>query len=122
MRPDSLRRWFPSSPSPRSPRPRPRAMLGVEGLEERCLMAAGLVISEFLANPSGNDSPYEYVELLATRSINFAATPYSVIWTNNGSATSNGWSEGSNTTYGFNITSGSVQAGDVVYVGGSSMA
>ena len=40
----------------------------------------------------------------------------------NGAATTNGWKEGGSKTYGFNITSGSVVAGQVVYVGGVSMA
>jgi hypothetical protein len=81
----------------------------------------GLIISEFFTNPSGNDSPFEYVELLATTSINFSTTPYSVVFTDNGTATSNGWKAGSSVSYGFTISSGSVAAGQVVYVGGSSM-
>ncbi len=81
----------------------------------------GLLISEILTNPSGNDSPFEYVELIATQAIDFSATPYSVIFANNGTANANGWITGSETTYGFNITTGSVNAGEVVYVGGSSM-
>lgn len=82
----------------------------------------GLIISEFLTNPNGNDSPYEYVELVATTSINFASTPYTVVFTDNGTATSNGWKAGSSVSYAFLINSGSVTAGQVVYVGGSSMA
>ncbi|MBC7485346.1 MAG: T9SS type A sorting domain-containing protein [Cytophagaceae bacterium] len=81
----------------------------------------GLIISEFFTNPSGNDSPFEYVELLATIPINFASTPYAVVFTDNGTATSNGWKAGSSVSYGFTISSGSVVAGQVVYVGGSSM-
>ena len=82
---------------------------------------AGLIISEFFTNPSDSDSPFEFVELRATRAINFAATPYSVVFTDNGSATANGWIEGGARTYGFSITTGAVNVGDVVYVGGSSM-
>ncbi len=82
---------------------------------------AGLLISEVFTNPSGNDSPFEFVELRATRPINFATTPYSVVFTNNGTATANGWIQGSAISYGFSIASGSVNTGDVVYVGGSSM-
>lgn len=81
----------------------------------------GLVISEILANPSGTDSPFEYVELVATQSINFSTTPYTVVYTNNGTATSNGWIAGGVITYAFQISSGSVVSGQVVYVGGSSM-
>jgi hypothetical protein len=82
----------------------------------------GLLISEIFTNPSGDDSPFEYVELIATQAINFSATPYSVVFANNGTANSNGWIAGGNITYGFSITSGSVNPGDVVYVGGSSMS
>lgn len=82
----------------------------------------GLVISEVLANPAGTDSPFEYVELVATRTIDFSVTPYSVVFTNNGTATAQGWTAGLGITYGFDITSGTVNLGDVVYVGGSSMS
>jgi len=82
----------------------------------------GLIISEILTNPNGNDSPLEYVELVATTNINFATTPYTVVFTDNGTATSNGWKAGSSVTYAFLINTGSVTAGQVVYVGGTSMA
>lgn len=82
----------------------------------------GLLISEVFTNAPGNDSPFEYVELLATRAIDFAATPYSVVFANNGIAEADGWVNGGTVTYGFSITSGSVTAGEVVYVGGASMA
>jgi hypothetical protein len=75
-----------------------------------------------LTNPNGNDSPFEYVELLATTNINFVTTPHTIVFTDNGTATSNGWKAGSSKTYAFLINTGSVTAGQVVYVGGSSMA
>lgn len=81
----------------------------------------GLVISELLANPPGTDNAFEWVELVATKSIDFSVTPYSVVVNNNGTATANGWVNGGTVTYGFSITSGTVTAGDVVYVGGSTM-
>ncbi|HET6224789.1 MAG TPA: ExeM/NucH family extracellular endonuclease [Bacteroidia bacterium] len=80
-----------------------------------------LIISEMLANPNSTDSPFEYVELIATQPIDFSATPYAVVFSNNGNATANGWIAGGALTYGFSITSGTVNTGDVVYVGGSSM-
>ncbi len=83
--------------------------------------AQGLLISEVLANPTGTDSPLEYVELIATQPIDFSVTPYAVVFSNNGTATTSGWIAGGALTYGFSITSGTVAAGDVVYVGGSSM-
>ncbi len=82
----------------------------------------GLIISEFFANPLSTDSCREYVELIATKNINFSATPYSVVWSNNGTATSKGCGAGSALSYAFGITTGTVNKGDVVYVGGSCMA
>lgn len=82
----------------------------------------GLAISEIFVNPSGTDSPYEWVELVATQNIDFTVTPYSVVVCNNGNASTAGWIAGGSTTYGFSITTGTVAAGDVVYVGGSLMA
>src|SRR4051794_2967228 len=71
-----------------------------EILENRVLLTgAGLLISEFLTNPSGSDSPFEYVELVATRSINFATTPYSVVFADTNASPVNGWVTGGTTTY-----------------------
>jgi len=81
----------------------------------------GLVISEVLANPSGSDNSFEWVELIATKAIDFSLTPYSVVVTTTDPGTVNGWVEGGAFTYGFNITTGTVAAGNVVYVGGSAM-
>jgi hypothetical protein len=80
-----------------------------------------LLISEIFSNPNGNDSPFEFVELVATKNIDFSVTPYTVIFNNNGSAGANGWVQGGQITYAFSITTGTVTAGQVVYVGGSSM-
>lgn len=82
----------------------------------------GMLISEFHQNPGGLDSPFEYVELLVTDDIDFSVTPYTVIVANNGTATVDGWIEGGSITYAFEITSGIVSVGDVVYVGGTDMA
>ena len=79
-----------------------------------------VLISGFMANPTGTDSPYEYVQLVATSAINFATTPYSVVVANNGAATSSGWNAGGGLTYGFTINSGTVAVGDVFYVGGNA--
>ena len=83
---------------------------------------AQLLISEYLANPSGTDSPFEFVELIAAEDIDFSITPYSVVFSDNGTANASGWIAGGALTYGFSITAGFVTRGDVVYVGGSSMA
>ncbi|MBK7666582.1 MAG: hypothetical protein IPJ32_04100 [Sphingobacteriaceae bacterium] len=82
----------------------------------------GMVISELFINPASTDSCKEYVELLVTQNTDFSLTPYTVIVTNNGTANSNGWVSGGALTYAFAITSGTVAAGNVVYVGGSCMA
>jgi len=82
----------------------------------------GLIISEVHVNPAGNDSPFEYAEFRVSKYIDFSITPYSVVVCNNGTALSSGWISGGVLTYGFNINTGIVNAGDVVYVGGSSMA
>lgn len=89
----------------------------------------GVLISEIFTDPSGNDSPFEWVELVATKALNFSLTPYTVIVSNNGFASSKGWIQGgapspppNNSTYAFQIDSGIVVAGDVFYVGGVNMA
>lgn len=83
--------------------------------------AQSMLISEILANPTGVDSAKEFIEIRVLEPVNFSVTPYSVIWTNNGTATADGWIEGFGITYAFEINSGSVTTGDVVYVGGSQM-
>lgn len=80
-----------------------------------------LLISEIFSNPNGNDSPFEFVELVATKNIDFSVTPYTVIFNNNGTAGANGWVQGGQITYAFSITTGTVTAGQIVYVGGNSM-
>jgi SprB repeat len=82
----------------------------------------GLLISEFLADPFGSDATFEWVELIATQTIDFSATPYTIVAANNGAATTKGWRNGGSLTYAFQISSGIVNAGDVFYVGGSAMA
>lgn len=81
----------------------------------------GLAISEFFPNPAGTDSCHEFVELIATKPINFGLTPYTIIVNNNGNATTSGWIAGGAISYAFAITSGTVAAGNAVYVGGSCM-
>jgi hypothetical protein len=80
-----------------------------------------IVISGYHANPGGTDSPYEYVQLKATTAIDFSVTPYSVVFNNNGTPSSNGWAAGGALTYKFNLTTGTVAQGDVFYVGGDGM-
>lgn len=99
-----------------------------------------LIISGFMADPRGTDNPdigsvasssngvsvthagsYEYIQLMALKDINFSVTPYSVVVASNGASapvTARGWAEGGTTTFKFNITSGTVKAGEFCYVGG----
>src|SRR5687768_1303260 len=76
----------------------------------------GLLISEFYQNPAGSDSPFEYIEFLVVDDIDFSVTPYTIIVSNNGTATTSGWISGGALSYAFEITTGIVTVGDVVYV------
>jgi hypothetical protein len=97
-----------------------------------------IVISGFINDVAGSDANYEYIQLLATQDINFAATPYSVVVTNNAGASTpagypaNGWATGGGSvavgnvlattfrTFKFNLTTGFAAKGTYFYVGGSS--
>jgi hypothetical protein len=84
---------------------------------------APIVITGFLTDPAGNDGNYEYIQLLATKNIDFSITPFSVVTTNNAGANTptgfpvNGWATADLRTYKFNLTSGTVNAGQFFYVG-----
>ncbi|MGI4019941.1 MAG: DUF5689 domain-containing protein [Janthinobacterium lividum] len=93
-----------------------------------------MVISGFINDVSGNvDGNYEYIQLLATRDINFDATPYSIVVTNNAGASvpagfpTNGWATGGGSaspatmfrTFKFNLTTGTARKGTYFYVGGA---
>lgn len=91
------------------------ALTGLGALQTR----GQILISAMMPNTYQSDSMYEYVQLIATENINFAATPYSVVVLNNGAATVKGWANGLAISYKFNLTSGTVNRGDVFYVGGS---
>lgn len=97
-----------------------------------------IVISGFINDVAGSDANYEYIQLLATQDINFAATPYSVVVTNNAGASTpagyptNGWATGGGSvavgnvsattfrTFKFNLTTGFAAKGTYFYVGGSA--
>ena len=92
-----------------------------------------IVISGFINDVSGGDGNYEYIQLLATRDIEFATTPFSVVVTNNAGASvpagypTNGWATGGGSaspvtmfrTFKFNLTTGTAKKGTYFYVGGS---
>ncbi|MEI6766016.1 MAG: T9SS type A sorting domain-containing protein [Bacteroidota bacterium] len=80
-----------------------------------------ILISGVNFNPSGTDSIYEYVQLIATETIDFSVDSFSVVVANNGTVGANGWAQGGSTSYKFDLTSGVVHTGDVFYVGGDGM-
>lgn len=83
-----------------------------------------IIITGWCADPRGSDSNNEYIQFMATEDIDFAATPFSVITTNNANASTptgfpvNGWATGGLRTYKFNLTSGFAAKGTFFYVGG----
>lgn len=84
-----------------------------------------VIITGFMNDVIGADAPHEYIQLMATRDIDFAQTPFSVVVTNNANASAptgppvNGWGTGGMRTYKFNLTSGFAAKGTFFYVGGS---
>lgn len=86
------------------------------------------MITGFAADVKGGDGNYEYFQFMATKDIDFAKTPMSVVTcTNGGGATPNpgaapgaGWATGGGRTYKFNLTEGTVKKGEFFYVGGSN--
>lgn len=85
--------------------------------------AQELLISGFQSDPKGGDGGYEYVQMLATKDINFTTTPYSIIFCSNAGTASSatpldaGWATGGQRTIKWDITSGSVQKGKFFYFG-----
>lgn len=85
-----------------------------------------VLITGFISDVAGGDGNFEYIQLMATRDINFATTPFSVVVTNNagnatpGSFPVNGWATGGMRTFKFNLTSGTAAKGTFFYVGGSA--
>jgi hypothetical protein len=86
---------------------------------------SAFVISGYLTDPlgaAGSDANYEYIQFIATRDIDFAATPFSVVTNNNAGATAapaQGWATGGARTYKFNLTTGTVKKGQYFYIGGN---
>lgn len=85
-----------------------------------------IIITGYMSDVIGGDGNYEYIQLMATRDINFATTPYSVVVTNNAGASTptgfpaNGWATGGMRTYKLNLTSGTAAKGTFFYVGGTT--
>ncbi len=87
---------------------------------------AAIVVSGFVTDVEGTDLDGEYIQLLATRDIDFSATPYSLVTCNQTSsftptgAPVNGWATGGRRTYKFSLTSGTAAKGTYFYVGNTS--
>lgn len=86
---------------------------------------APVLITGFMSDVKGGDGNYEYIQLLATTDIDFAATPYAVVVTNNANASTptgfpaQGWATGGMRTYKFNLYQGKAAKGTFFYVGGA---
>jgi len=89
------------------------------------IQIASTIITGFMSDVKGADQPYEYVQLMATRDIDFSVTPYAVVVTNNANAStpagypSKGWATGGMRSYKLNLSSGFAAKGSFFYVGGS---
>lgn len=87
---------------------------------------APILITGFMSDVKGPDGNYEYIQLMTTRDIDFAATPYAVVVTNNANASTpsgypaKGWATGDMRTFKFNLTSGFAAKGTFFYVGGTA--
>jgi hypothetical protein len=102
---------------------------------------ADFVITGFMADPKGTDSPvigavagggfvhvggYEYVQFLALKDIDFTVDKYCLVTTRIASQTDpgdKGWAagkDGNNKTYQINIDQGTARKGEFFYVGGLS--
>nr|WP_276902986.1 DUF5689 domain-containing protein [Pedobacter kyonggii] len=96
----------------------PRSADDIFALPE--IKPSALIITGYLTNPGGSDANYEYIQFKATRDIDFAVTPFSVVTCNNAgilAPPTTGWAFGGIRTYKFNIRSGTVRKGQFCYVG-----
>ena len=100
-------------------------MRSINDVRELPFEVMPMIISGFYADPPGTDANYEYVQLLATRDIDFAAENFTLVTTNNAGASTpsgfptKGWATGDLRTYKLEITSGKVSKGTYFYVGGT---
>lgn len=82
-----------------------------------------VIISGFISDVIGGDGNHEYVQMLATRDIDFSVTPFSMVVTNNANASTptgvpaNGWATGGMRTYKMDLTTGTAARGTYFYVG-----
>lgn len=81
-----------------------------------------VIIAGYLTDPTGGDANQEYIQLMATRDIDFAVTNFAIVTCNNAGtnpAPATGWAIGGARSYKINLTSGTVKKGEFFYVGGN---
>lgn len=87
---------------------------------------AAIVISGFVTDVEGTDLNGEYIQLLATRDIDFSVTPFSLVTNNNTSSytptgfLTNGWATGGLRNYKFDLKTGKAAKGTYFYVGNTA--
>ncbi|MBZ4189264.1 DUF5689 domain-containing protein [Niabella beijingensis] len=84
--------------------------------------AQDLIITGIQSDPKGGDGGNEYVQIMATRDIDFSVTPYSIVFCNNAGASTPttldaGWATGGKRTIKWDITSGTALKGKFFYFG-----
>jgi len=105
------------------PQLRPRVESDITILSATAPKISPIIITGYLCDPIATDTNYEYIQLMATKNIDFSVTPFSLVTTNNAGASTptgfpaDGWATGDLRTYKFNLTSGTVQKGQYFYVG-----
>ncbi|RYF86070.1 MAG: hypothetical protein EON98_04780 [Chitinophagaceae bacterium] len=98
----------------------PRVESDITILSATAPKIASIIITGYLADPTGTDANYEYIQLMATRNIDFSVTPFAIVTNNNAGTTlfpSDGWATGAARSYKFDLTSGTVLKGQYFYVG-----
>ena len=109
-----------------TPQLRPRVESDITILSATAPKISAIVITGYLTDPTGSDANHEYIQLLATKDIDFSVTPFSIVTTNNAGTAlptgvpPNGWATGGGRTYKIDITSGSVLKGQYFYVGANA--
>lgn len=83
--------------------------------------AQDLLITGFQSDPKGGDGGYEYVQMMATKDIDFSVTPYSIVFCANAGGNSSatvldaGWATGGQRTIKYDITTGTAHKGKFFY-------
>jgi len=101
----------------------PRVQSDIVVLSATAPKISPIIITGYLTDPSGTDANYEYIQLMATRDIDFSVKNFSLVTTNNAGGSTptgfpvNGWATGDLRTYKINISSGNVVKGQYFYVG-----